>query len=177
MKRSLKINLLFISTFPSVFRKGWHQRHLPLHQRGCQRAIVQRILRGHRGDRGALLLRQRGPRWRLLPALWEDTLSGNIYCWYRAVVPTPEICSSYPVAGNFIEHILYYLKAVSKRRKRPHRRNKHLCWSVVRAIRMKTGTKLAKWSLPTPEVCGSNPIIGKVYIEYCLLSTVLKRRK
>ena len=29
----------------------------------------------------------------------------------------------------------------------------------------------------TPEVRGLNPIIGKVFIEYCLLSTVVKRRK
>ena len=31
-----------------------------------------------------------------------------------------------------------------------------------------------------PEVRGSNPVIGKIYIEHlftCLLSTVLKRRK
>ena len=37
--------------------------------------------------------------------------------------------------------------------------------------------ELAERSLPTPEVCGSNSIIGKIYIEYCLLSTVMKRRK
>ena len=27
------------------------------------------------------------------------------------------------------------------------------------------------------EVCGSNPVIGKIYIEHCLLSTVLKRKR
>ena len=35
-------------------------------------------------------------------------------------------------------------------------------------------------SLPIPEVRGSNPVIGKIYIEHlftCLLSPVLKRRK
>ena len=36
--------------------------------------------------------------------------------------------------------------------------------------------QLAKQSLPIPEVRGSNPVIGKVFIEYCLLSTVLKSR-
>ena len=37
--------------------------------------------------------------------------------------------------------------------------------------------QLANRSLLTPEVRGSNPDIGKVFIEYYLLSTVLKRRK
>ena len=36
--------------------------------------------------------------------------------------------------------------------------------------------QLVEWSLLTPEVCGSNQVIGKIYIEL-LLSTVLKRRK
>ena len=36
--------------------------------------------------------------------------------------------------------------------------------------------QLVEWSLLLPEVCGSNPVIGKIYIEHlftCLLSTVL----
>ena len=37
--------------------------------------------------------------------------------------------------------------------------------------------QLAKRSLPTPEVLVSNPVIGKVFIDYCLLSTVFKSRK
>ena len=37
--------------------------------------------------------------------------------------------------------------------------------------------QLVELSLPTPEVCGSNPVIGKIYFEHCLLSTVFKRRK
>ena len=36
--------------------------------------------------------------------------------------------------------------------------------------------QLVERSLPTPEDRSSNPVIGKIYIEY-LLSTVLKRRK
>ena len=36
--------------------------------------------------------------------------------------------------------------------------------------------QLVKRSLPTPEIRGSNPVIGKIYIE-CLLSSVLIRRK
>ena len=39
----------------------------------------------------------------------------------------------------------------------------------------KNATQLVERSLPIPEVCGSNPAIGKNYIEH-LLSTVLKRR-
>ena len=38
--------------------------------------------------------------------------------------------------------------------------------------------QLVERSRPIPEVRGSNPAIGKIYIEYlftCLLSTVLKR--
>ena len=42
-------------------------------------------------------------------------------------------------------------------------------WAVVVA-------QLVERSLPTPEVCCSNPVIGKPYITY-LLSTVLKWRK
>ena len=38
-------------------------------------------------------------------------------------------------------------------------------------------TQLAEHLLPTPVVCSSNPVIGKIDIEHCLLSTVLKRRK
>ena len=37
--------------------------------------------------------------------------------------------------------------------------------------------QLAKRSLLAPEVRGLNLIIGKIYIEYCFQSTVLKRRK
>ena len=37
--------------------------------------------------------------------------------------------------------------------------------------------QLAERSLPTPEVRGSNPVLGKIYIEHCLLSTVLKRQE
>ena len=37
--------------------------------------------------------------------------------------------------------------------------------------------QLVQRLLPIPEVCCSNPLIGKVFIEHCLLSTVLKRRK
>ena len=36
--------------------------------------------------------------------------------------------------------------------------------------------QLVKRLLPTPEIRGSNPVIGKIYIE-CLLSSVLIRRK
>ena len=36
--------------------------------------------------------------------------------------------------------------------------------------------QLVEWSLPTLEVRGSNPVIGKLYISY-FLSAVLKRRK
>ena len=36
--------------------------------------------------------------------------------------------------------------------------------------------QLVERSLPIPEVRGSNPVIGKNYIEQCLLSTVLKTR-
>ena len=37
--------------------------------------------------------------------------------------------------------------------------------------------QLVLWLLPTPEVGGSIPIIGKIYIEQCLLSTVIKKTK
>ena len=37
--------------------------------------------------------------------------------------------------------------------------------------------QLAKWSLPIPEVRGSIADISKVFIEYCFLSTVLKKTK
>ena len=36
--------------------------------------------------------------------------------------------------------------------------------------------QLVKWSLPTLEMPGSNPVNGKLYITY-LLSNVLKRQK
>ena len=36
--------------------------------------------------------------------------------------------------------------------------------------------QLVEQSLATPEVCHSNSVIGKIYIEQCLLSTVLKRQ-
>ena len=47
---------------------------------------------------------------------------------------------------------------------------KYQAWAVVVA-------QLVEQSLPIPEVCGSNPIIGKKIILNILLSTVLKRRK
>ena len=36
---------------------------------------------------------------------------------------------------------------------------------------------LVEQLLPISEVRGSNPVIGKIYIEHCLRSTVLKRQK
>ena len=45
-----------------------------------------------------------------------------------------------------------------------------LTWAVIVA-------HLVERSLLTPEVHGLNPVIGKIYIEQCLLSTVLKRQK
>ena len=36
--------------------------------------------------------------------------------------------------------------------------------------------QLVERLLPTPEICGSNPVIGKIYIEH-LLSTILKFEK
>ena len=45
-----------------------------------------------------------------------------------------------------------------------------LLWAVVVA-------QLVERLLATPEIRGSNPAIGKIYIEQCLLSTVLKRQK
>ena len=48
-----------------------------------------------------------------------------------------------------------------------------LLWAVVVA-------QLVERSLPIPEVRGSNPVIGNIYIEHlftCLVSTVLKIRK
>ena len=32
--------------------------------------------------------------------------------------------------------------------------------------------QLVEWSLPIPEVRGSNPVIGKILLNICLLSTV-----
>ena len=50
---------------------------------------------------------------------------------------------------------------------------KVLKWLVVVA-------QLVERSLPIPKVRGSNPVIGKIYVEHlftCLLLTVLKRQK
>ena len=44
------------------------------------------------------------------------------------------------------------------------------CWEVVVA-------QLVERSLSIPEVRGSTPDIGKILLNICLLSTVLKRRK
>ena len=43
-------------------------------------------------------------------------------------------------------------------------------WEVVVA-------QLVEWSISIPEVRGSTPVIGKILLNICLLSTVLKRRK
>ena len=37
--------------------------------------------------------------------------------------------------------------------------------------------KLVEWLRSPTEVHCSNPVIGKMYIEYCFLSTVSKRRE
>ena len=37
--------------------------------------------------------------------------------------------------------------------------------------------QLVEWSLSIPEVHGSTPVIGKILLNICLLSTVLKRQK
>ena len=38
-------------------------------------------------------------------------------------------------------------------------------------------TQLVERSLLTPEICGSNPVIGKFYLLSILLKDLLKRRK
>ena len=47
---------------------------------------------------------------------------------------------------------------------------RHYDWAEVVA-------PLVQQSLPTPEVSGSNPVIGKINNEHCSRSTVLKRQK
>ena len=47
-------------------------------------------------------------------------------------------------------------------------------YSNVRAVVV---AQLVEFSLPTQEVCGLNPVIGKNYTEHCFLQTVLKRQK
>ena len=49
---------------------------------------------------------------------------------------------------------------------------KKLSWAAVVA-------QLVEQLLPTPEVCSSNPVIGKLLYQtfICFMSTVLKRRK
>ena len=61
---------------------------------------------------------------------------------------------------HFDFDIILYLKQIAN-------------WAVV-------VTQLVERLLPIPEVHGSNPVIGQIYIEHLftyLLSTVLKRRK
>ena len=41
-------------------------------------------------------------------------------------------------------------------------------WAVV-------VVQFLEWLLSTPEVSGSNPVFSKIYIEHCVLSTVLKK--
>ena len=48
--------------------------------------------------------------------------------------------------------------------------NSHLQWAVVVA-------QLTKRSLPTPEVRGSNPVISKVFIEYCIEKTKIQKKR
>ena len=43
-------------------------------------------------------------------------------------------------------------------------------WEVVVA-------QLVEWSILIPEIRGSTPVIGKILLNICLLSTVLKRQK
>ena len=45
-----------------------------------------------------------------------------------------------------------------------------ISWAVVVA-------QLVEQLLLIPEVRSSNPVISKIYIEHCLLSTILKRQK
>ena len=50
--------------------------------------------------------------------------------------------------------------------KLPNRRS----WAVVVA-------QLVEWSLPTPEICSSNPVIRKFYLLLTIFKNVLKIRK
>ena len=58
----------------------------------------------------------------------------------------------------------------SYHKQRKIRRTNIFCWAVV-------VDQLVEQSLPKPDVCGSDPVIGKIYIEHCLLSTLLKIMK
>ena len=52
--------------------------------------------------------------------------------------------------------------------------------NIFVGLRAVVVAQLVERSILLPEVQGSNPVIGKIYIEHlfaCLLSTVLKRRK
>ena len=52
-----------------------------------------------------------------------------------------------------------------------HCESMNIIWRVVGGPQLVA--QLVEWSIPTPEICASNPVIGKFY----LLSTVFKRRK
>ena len=49
--------------------------------------------------------------------------------------------------------------------------------NIIREVRLVVVAQLVEQLLPTPKVSGLNPVIGKIYIVSCLLSTVLKRQK
>ena len=61
---------------------------------------------------------------------------------------------------------------------------KKIIWSTAKNIDLEpmllgavVVAQLVERSPPSPEIRGSNPVIGKLLSNICLLSTVLKRRK
>ena len=51
----------------------------------------------------------------------------------------------------------------------------------MKAVEVKVGSgcgaQLVEWLLPIPEVCGLNPVIGKIYIEHLFTDNCVEKMK
>ena len=94
------------------------------------------------------------------------------------------ICSTFYKRGPCTYWPRYYWRLKTQRRKKVSVQKNEPSKDILAQRIRKDGevavAQLVERSLPIPEVCGSHPVIGKIYIEHlltCLLSIVLKRQK
>ena len=99
-------------------------------------------------------------RFLCLKATWVSLLT----IW----VPTYIILKSFHWHFSLLQLNIRHIWAVVATRAVVVARAVIMAWAVA---------QLVDQMLPTPEVCGLNPVIGKIYVEQCLPSTILRRLK
>ena len=109
------------------------------------------------------------PCWRLVPYIFNDNAHTHIETWsFGKIGEALSLSLCFFFKYLMIAEKMFLATTISRNAHTSNINKKY--WEVVVA-------QLVERSLSMPEVCGLTPVIGKISLSICLLSTVLKRRK